>query len=280
MGHVLKRPLPICVADRFPDLRIRLLELLSDLSDSDWNRETVAPLWSVKDIVSHLLGGDIGILSRRRDRLSITAKPILGHDELVELINELNGQWVTAARRISPRVLRELLAFTGPQVEAYFASLDLFAVGEPVSWAGPDPAPVWLDIAREFTERWHHQQQVRDATGRPPLYEPHFLAPVLDAFVRALPHAFRHTAATQGTVVRIEISGEAGGYWLLQRNQETWELFLGADPAPAAEVVITQDAAWRLFTKGMDGDRARSLATIRGDYALAAPVFATVAVIA
>jgi hypothetical protein len=57
----------------------------------------------------------------------------------------------------------------GPIVDAYFASLDLDSLGGPVSWAGPEAAPVWFGVAREYTERRHHQQQIRDATGRPPL---------------------------------------------------------------------------------------------------------------
>jgi hypothetical protein len=64
---------------------------------------------------------------------------------------------------------------------------------------------LWFDIAREFTEHWHHQQQIRDATGQPPLYDPYLLSPVLDTFVRALPHSFPHAAAPEGTVVRLEI---------------------------------------------------------------------------
>lgn len=76
----------------------------------------------------------------------------------MDLVNRLNQEWVVAARRMSPRLLRELLALIGPQVESYFSSLDVEAIGSPVSWAGPDPAPVWFDIAREFTERRHHQQ--------------------------------------------------------------------------------------------------------------------------
>ncbi len=31
----------------------------------------------------------------------------------------------------------------------------------------PWPAPVWLDLAREHTEGRTHQQQIRDAVGRP-----------------------------------------------------------------------------------------------------------------
>jgi uncharacterized protein (TIGR03083 family) len=223
----MKRPAAICVVDRFPPLRSRLLELLSDLSAEDWRRPTAARLWSVKDVVSHLLGGDIGNLSRRRDAFTLPGKPIDGFSELVDFINEFNDHWVRAARRISPRMLSELLAITGPQFESYFASLDPDATGGPVSWAGPNRAPVWFDIAREFTERWHHQQQIRDATGREPLYEPYFLGPVLDTFVRALPYGFRKTVAPQGTVIEIEISGDAGGCWFLHRGTDEWELFLG-----------------------------------------------------
>jgi uncharacterized protein (TIGR03083 family) len=276
----VQRPGPILIVDRFAELRLHLIEVLSDLSDEDWDLATVAPGWSVKDIASHLLGGDVGILSRRRDGVSPNLEPIQHYGDLVKLVNRLNHEWVRAARRMSPHVLCELLEFTGPLVEAYFASLDPLAIGEPVSWAGPDPAPVWFDIAREFTERWHHQQQIRDATGRPALYDPYFLAPVLDTFVRALPYSFRDTAAPVGALIKIEISGEAGGSWLLQRCDVGWELVLAADSALAASVLIGEDAAWRLFTKGLDGDRARTRATIEGDYRLVEPVFATVAVIA
>jgi uncharacterized protein (TIGR03083 family) len=275
----MKRPSAIDVVDRFAPLRARLIELLSDLSADDWSRATAAPLWSVKDVAAHLLGGDIGILARGRDGFSFSGGPIQEYGELVELVNRLNDQWVLAAGRLSPRLLCELLAFTGPRVEAYFASLDLGAVGGPVDWAGPDLAPVWFDVAREFTERWHHQQQVRDATGHPPLYDPHFLSPVLDTFVRALPHRFRHTAAPEGTVVRFAISGEAGGQWFLHKANGAWELALEADAKPAVEVALPQDAAWRMFTKGIDGRQARALAAIEGDAALASPVFETIAII-
>ncbi len=275
----MKRPGPILVADRFPNLRARLLELLADLSDEDWSRPTAAPLWCVKDVAAHLLGGDVGILSRRRDSFQPTGKTFDLYEDLVAFINDLNDHWTRAARRMSPRVVCDLLAFTGPQVEAYFASLDPFAIGPPVSWADPGPAPLWLDLAREFTERWHHQQQIRDATGRPALYQPYYFAPVLDAFVRALPRSFRETAAPEGTTVQIEIAGDAGGTWFIRRGASAWELFLGSDQTLATEVVIPQDAAWRLFTKGLKADAALSRAVVRGDAALAAPIFLTVSVI-
>jgi hypothetical protein len=215
------------------------------------------------------------------DDATRSVRPVLHlpNGELVALINRLNEERVVASRRISPRLLCELLAFVGPEVEAYFSSLNLEAIGEPVSWAGSNPAPVWFDVAREFTERWHHQQQIRDATGSPPLYDPYFLSPVLDTFVRALPNSFRHTAAPEGTVVRFETAGGAGGVWFLIRVERTWELALESEAAPASEVSIPQDTAWRMFTKGVESEKARASAQIRGDAALVTPIFSTISVI-
>jgi uncharacterized protein (TIGR03083 family) len=271
----VKRPAEIAVVDRFPQLRQGLLELLAGLSEDDWARPTAAPRWSVKDVAAHLLGGDVWILSGKRDGF----RPPRAYTSLVDLVNGLNEEWVLATHRLSPRLLLEWLAFTGPQVEAYFSSLDPAAMGDSVSWAGLEAAPVWFDLAREFTERWHHQQQIRDATGNPPLYDPYFFSPVLDTFVRALPYNFRDTRAPNGTSVRLEISGEAGGVWFLIKTGQSWELSLESESEPAADVVLPQDTAWRMFTKGVDWQRARASAIVRGDPSLAAPIFRTVSVI-
>jgi uncharacterized protein (TIGR03083 family) len=274
----MKHPDKIIIVDRFAPLRANLLTLLAGLGEDDWARPTAAPRWAVKDVAAHLLGGDVWILSGKRDAFHIPQR-IESNDQLIALVDRLNAEWVLATSRMSPRLLRELLSFTGPEVEACFASLDPMAMGGAVSWAGPEPAPVWFDLAREFTERWHHQQQIRDATGRPPLYDPYFLSPVLDTFVRALPYTYRHVPAPAGTSVRFEISGEAGGIWFLSKEEEGWTLVFNATAEPTADVVIPQDVAWRLFTKGIDREKARSMAVIGGRADLAAPIFTTTSII-
>jgi len=113
---------------------------------------TACPRWSVKDIATHLLGGQLGILSRKRDAYAYSGNPIKNWDELVVLINNLNEIWVKAASRLSPRLLCDLLKLSGEQVCDYFNSLHPYAIGGPVDWAGPERAPVWLDLAREYTE--------------------------------------------------------------------------------------------------------------------------------
>ncbi|HSR31473.1 MAG TPA: maleylpyruvate isomerase family mycothiol-dependent enzyme, partial [Anaerolineae bacterium] len=247
----MKEPSPILVSHLFAPLLEGLLALLSDLSAEEWKKPTVCEGWTVKDVALHLLGVEIGNLSRKRDGFSPSSPPIDSARELVALVNDLNAAWVQISRRISPRLLCDLLGFTGRQVCEYFQSLDPYQVGNPVSWAGPDPAPVWLDMAREYTERWHHQQHIRDALGRPGFKEPRFFAPVLDAFVRALPHTFRAVSASEGTIVTLTISGGSGDRWSLVRGERDWNLVLNVAQEPDGEISLDQDVAWRVFTRGI-----------------------------
>jgi hypothetical protein len=233
----------------------------------------------VKDVALHLLGGEIGNLSRRRDGHALEAS-IQGWDELVSAINTWNQDWVMAARRISPRLLIDLLAFTGAQMNDYFRSLDPFALGAPVSWVGSEPAPVWLDIAREYTERWHHQQHIRDAVGQPGMKEPRYFAPVLAAFVWALPRAYGGAAEVEGTSLVLTMRGDAGGQWSLLLEEGTWRLYAGALERPTAEVIVEQEVAWRLFTRGLGLDEALEEMVFNGERELGLRVLEMVSIIA
>lgn len=276
----MKHPEPIIVTDLFPPVLDSLLELLSGLSPDDWNKPTASARWSVKDIASHLLGGEVGILSRKRDCYAYSGSDSISWEDLVRLINRLNDTWVTATSRMSPRVLCELMKLTGEQVCDYFKSLDPYAIGGPVDWASSEPAPVWLDLAREYTERWHHQQQIRDAVGRPGLKDPRFFAPVLDAFVRALPRTYAEVDSEVGMLITLKITGDSGGKWFLLREKGGWNLYVEADKDADAELVIDQDLAWRLFTKGVRKDEALARSTLLGDQTLAAKALDMVSVIA
>jgi uncharacterized protein (TIGR03083 family) len=281
----MKPPEPTLTIDLFPGLLKALLDLLESLPADEWNRPTACPQWSVKDVALHLLGGDIGILSRKRDGYrgpytAGTQEPITSWHDLVELIDHLNDLWIQAARRISPRLLCDLLQFSGEQVYEYFQSLDPYEPGDPVSWAGPEPAPAWLDIAREYTERWLHQQHIREATGRPGLTNPRYLTPVLETFVHALPHTYRDIDAEDGTTVGLTITGVAGGTWLLRREHNQWHLNVGDPTEAVAEVIIPQDLGWRLFTKGITPSEARAGVQIEGDETLGTKVLETVSIIA
>lgn len=269
---------PIMVVDLFEPTLERLLQLLRQLSEPEWGLATPCAGWTVKDVALHLLGDDVGKLSMGRDQdRSYTLPP--GPD-FVSQINRQNAIWVEAAHRMSPRLACELLDLTGHEIVQYFKSLDPMALGGPVSWAGPDPAPIWFDLAREYTERWHHQQHIREAVQQPGLMEAAFLAPVLDTFVRALPWTFRSVEAAEDTIVEIRITGDAGNSWFVIRKEAQWSLFTEVSSAPDAIVTLDQETAWRLFTKGIEKEKARERASVQGNRELAANVFEAVSIIA
>jgi uncharacterized protein (TIGR03083 family) len=282
---------PIHVTDLFDDERASLLETLESLTREQWDAPTVCAGWSVKDIAAHVIADDLNAVSGGRD----------GHgewfsgpwDKLLAFINARNEQWVEAMRRVSPQLIVELLRFSGERAFAHYRTRDLDAIGVPVDWAGPQPAPVWLHIAREYTERWLHSQQIYDALGLTRAKEPRLFAPVLDAFVRALPHTYRNIDAPPGTHIRLTITGPAGNTWSLIRETaqdkngpqapspaSPWSLYTGVETPPAATVTLDQETAWRLFTRGIAATTAGKRASIEGDVALGEVALRTVSIIA
>jgi uncharacterized protein (TIGR03083 family) len=256
------------------------MALLSSLTDEEWTRPA-AKRWTVKDVAAHLLDGDVRQLSFRRDGMAPPPadRPMNGYRDFVDFLDHINAVWVDAARRISPRLLVELHAITGPEVSRLFAGLDPYGPALfGVAWAGEESSANWMDAAREYTERWHHQQQIRDATGRASLTGREWLGPVLDTFVRALPHNYRDVEADDGTAVLLAVTGEAGGDWSLLREGGRWTLHAGRAPSPAATMTMDADTAWRLFTKGLPREGAERRVSIEGERRLGEPVLGTLAI--
>lgn len=277
----MKLPEPILVSHLFPETLEALTQLLEGLSPNDWSHPTVCAGWRVREVTLHLLAVEISNVSRKRDGHSLEPeKPIHSDQDLLEFINFLNQSWMEAAQRISIPLLIDLIGFVGQQANEFFASIDPFELGEPVSWAGPEPAPHWLDLAREYTERWHHQQHIRDAVGIPGLKAPRFFAPILDAFIRAMPYSYRDVAAPDGVCVTLNITGDSGGQWTLRREEACWKLYVGLKQLADAEITLNQEDAWRLFTKGIDPAEARSRTSLTGDDVLGDRIFQMVSIIA
>jgi uncharacterized protein (TIGR03083 family) len=273
---------PVYLIERFPGLHQELMSLLRGLDEADWSKPTACAQWSVKDIVAHLLDTGLRRLSSGRDGFMPAPEGgIASYSDLVAYLNRLNAEWVTAARRLSPPILMELMDVMSPQVHAFFGSLDpharaLFGV----AWAGEESSPVWFDIGREYTERWLHQQQIREAVGAPGLLGREWLYPALDIFMRALPHTYRSIHAEPGQNILFTIRGEAGGDWTLRRQSQGWSLFTGRDDHPAARVSLDQETAWKLFSKGLSHEAAQQSVRIEGDSRLGEPVFGALAVMA
>jgi uncharacterized protein (TIGR03083 family) len=273
--------MPVYLVELFPGLHTELMTLLKGLKPSDWERPTACALWSVKDVAAHLLDTALRRLSYARDGLNPAAASEIESSGLVAYLNRLNAEWVAAARRLSPRVLMDLLDLTAPQLHAYFRSLDPHAPAAfGVAWAGEDGSPNWFDIGREYTERWLHQQQIREAVNAQLLSGREWLHPTLDIFMRALPFTYRMVDAEVGRSLRIEVSGDAGGMWTLVKEADGWRLFAGSEEATTTRVIMDQEPAWTLFSKGLSSDQARRSIRVEGDLRLGQPALGALAIMA
>lgn len=257
---------PIFCAHLLRRVDEKLVDLLGSLEPSEWHLQTLAPLWKVRDVAAHLLDTVLRKLSMVRDSCYVEAVTIRSPQDVIDLVNRLNAEGVAVYHRLSPPVLIDMMKAACQQSANFHESLDPFAPAAfAVSWAGEETSLNWFDTARELTERWHHQQQIRLATNRPGIMTPDLYHPVLDCFVRGLPHVYRDVDAPVGTVLLLEISGECGGQWFLSRESTRWS-FLGQSAREfACRVTIPQELAWRVFTKGIDRDSARAEITIEGN---------------
>jgi uncharacterized protein (TIGR03083 family) len=272
---------PIQTVELFPRLSRELNKVLTSLNKEQWNQPTACVLWSVKDVATHLLGGSLGRLAEQEDRPSQAEKNELSFEELVRLIDQENEAWVKAARRISPSLLIEFLDIADTALYMYFKTMPMDGIARtPVSWAGEAESPNWMDIAREYTEKWLHQQHIREAVGEPLLNSRKWLFPVLDTFMQALPFTYRNVDAEEGTCVTVRIEGEAGGDWCLSRQEGKWRLYTGVRMDAVTHVEMGQNLAWRLFTKGISVDAARSEVRIQGEWKLGESILQMVSIMA
>jgi hypothetical protein len=256
----------------FPKLDSLFIQLLRSLEEHDWQKRTTARHWTVKDVALHLLDGNYRVISMYRDGFFGEAPPTINsYQDLINYLNELNGSWVKATRRMSTPLLIELLESSGKEYSKQIASLDpdanaVFAV----SWAGEDVSKNWFHIAREYTEKYHHQIQIREAVSQTDaLMSREFFFPFIQTMLMGLPHTYRNTEATNGTSIAIEITTSAGGQWFLIRSNDQWNLTdVHPEKDSVARVSIPPTIAWKLFTKGITPEEAKKETTISGDTAI------------
>ncbi len=90
---------PILVAHLLPVVEARLIELLKSLEPADWETQTIAPAWNVKDVAAHLLDTQLRKLSRVRDGYAAGPPPrFTSADDFVAFINRLNREGVEMYR--------------------------------------------------------------------------------------------------------------------------------------------------------------------------------------
>ncbi len=266
----------------FPVIDKLLIELLKSLTEEEWNAQTIAKLWKVKDVASHLLDGNLKGLSTSRDAY-FGDKPenINTYQDLVAYLNQLNLSWTSATKRLSPQILISLLEITGKEYYEHLKALKPFdkAIFS-VAWAGQEASQNWFHLAREYTEKFLHQQQIRDAVGKDGIMTREFFYPFLATCMYAFPHTFRHIQAETGTVVALKVLTEIGGQWNIIKSENDWKMSSNDSLNPDAQVTMHPNVAWKLFSKSWRPEQVIDTLEITGDRMLGEQVLNIVSVMA
>lgn len=261
---------PIQVAHLFRQIDALLIDVLQSLTEAEWQMPTVAKQWCVKDVAAHLLDGNLRTLSIQRDKyFGETPDGINSYKDLVIWLNQINASWVAASKRLSPQVLVMLLQATGPLVSNYYASLppDETAIFS-VAWAGETQSKNWLHVAREYTEKFIHQQQIRAAVCKEALISEAYFVPFVQIIMQALPFTFKHVSAAIDTTIKINITPVGGTYYLVKQAQG-WQLMTETKVQPITTLTIDSNIAWQLFSGSMPTDIAKQQIKIEGFASLA-----------
>ena len=273
---------PVKVAHLFPLIDEKLIALLRSLSPSEWQLQTLAKQWSVKDVAAHLLDGNMRTISSSQGFDGPSPPAIESYDQLVAYLNELNAVFVNAMKRVSPQLVTDMLEITGEQCSGIMAAAPLFEQARfSVAWACEETSVNWFHIAREYTEKMHHQLQIRNAVNREDeLMTRELFYPFIDTLMYGLPYALRNVSANENTVIAVTVLGETGGDWYVQRQHAQWALIKDLQQGIDAHVFIEPAIAWKLFTKGISPGQAALNVGMQGNEILCKGVLEMVAVMA
>lgn len=260
----------------YPVERGELLDLLDGLTPAEWAAPTECPAWMVKGIALHLLADDLSLLSRQRDDepSGVSIAPGATFDELFVALDRFNERWVAAASFFSPLVLIELLRLSGEWTHLFYGTVDGDRLGEAVPWIGPEPAPYWLLAAREYWERWIHQEQIRRAVDQPGLHDPRFVVPAVAVAVRGFPQGLAAFPAPDGTTVTLTITDADDAAWTVGCDGQTWTLYDGAPADPSVTLAVDLETAALLFSRGLTSAELTGRIRPEGDADLGAVMVA------
>jgi uncharacterized protein (TIGR03084 family) len=182
-----------------------LAAVLRPLTSADWDRDTPAAGWTIRDQVTHLAFFDDAVLLSLADRGEFEAQ----RSELTALGERFPDEVAAQNRqRPGPDCLEWFLRSRGDLLVAYRAA----DPGRRLPWYGPDMG-LASSVTARLMETWAHGQDVIDALGgrRPPTAR---LRHIADLGVRARGFNFGlRGLPVPGEPVRVELAGPDASGW-------------------------------------------------------------------
>ena len=178
--------------------------LCSGLGDSDWDRPTGCPGWTVKDHLSHVVDYEARALGRPAPEHDPGPRPYLKND-----MGRANEVGVDARRATpGPAVLAEFREVTAERLAQLDRLTEQDLAGPASTPAGPGTVADLLTL--RVMDSWSHEQDIRRAVGRPGDEDSPAAEEALDYFTRFLPYVVgKRAAAPEGAKVVFRIGGRS-----------------------------------------------------------------------
>ena len=179
-----------------------LHDLGAGLDDADWARATPCPGWPVSAQYAHIIGTESSLLGRPNPEVDAGSP-----EHVRNPIGGFNEVWVVA---LAGRPRAEVLALFDEVAAARVEALQ--AMGEEdfskESWTPVGQADYRRFMQIRVFDCWVHEQDVRDAVGRPGGDSGPVAEQAVDEIVRAAGYLVgKKAAAPAGSAVRIELTG-------------------------------------------------------------------------
>jgi uncharacterized protein (TIGR03083 family) len=195
-----KQPVLDALAEQFS----AFTGLLATLDDADWSRPTPCPGWDVHAQVAHVIGTESMLAGIDAPTLD---EPAPDAPHVRNQIGEWNEVWVRALRPLAPAEMRSRLeGLLAERLEA-LRTMDQEAWDrEGFTPAGPDSYGRFMRL-RVF-DIWLHEQDIRDALGRPGHDDGPAVELAFDELCSALGFVVgKKAAAPAGTTVTFSLTG-------------------------------------------------------------------------
>ncbi|HEX7133098.1 MAG TPA: maleylpyruvate isomerase family mycothiol-dependent enzyme [Iamia sp.] len=179
--------------------------LLASLDDEDWRRPTALPGWDVQANVAHIVGTEsiLAGVPTPPITIDVTDLPHVRND-----IGGMNEPWVLALAPLAPAEMRDQLRAI---VEQRTAALLAMTQDE---WDAEGFTPAGMDSYGRFMrirvfDCWMHEQDIRDAVGRPGHLDGAPVELMLDEMATAMGFVVgKRAGAPDGARVTLSLIGE------------------------------------------------------------------------
>ena len=247
-----------------------LSDVLGELSEDEWQLPSPLPGWSVQDNVAHIVGTEAMLAGEPGPDVEIDRE---ANAHVRNDIGAFNEQWVASLRALPPgEVLARFRELTRMRLDALDQMSDDEWNAESFTPAGKDTYGRFMQI-RVF-DCWLHEQDIRDAVGRPGHESGVAVDVVLDEMATALGFIVgKKAGAVAGQSVTFALTD--GGSVVRELHVEVGEraAVVPALSAPATVVLTMPVGVMTRRCAGRVGpDDLLDQVVIDGDLALAAKI--------